>query len=125
MTATTKRRLTILYAEDMEHYRLAVVHLLEKAGHTADSASDGMEAWGKVLDDIHRYDVIITDHDMPGLTGLELAELLRAANYRGRVIVFSALVKTEERLRYQSFGVQRIVMKSGDSAEIIRTVEQG
>ncbi len=118
-----KRRLSILCAEDDDAIGQVLVQYLTAAGHVADHAADGFAAWKIICADIGRYDVLITDNDMPGLTGLELVEMLHAVKYPGRMIVHSGAVNARDRARYQAFGVQNIIMKSTPPGEILQAVE--
>jgi two-component system, OmpR family, alkaline phosphatase synthesis response regulator PhoP len=69
---------TILVADDESHI-LAVVSLkLRNAGFTVLTASDGNEAFELAVK--HRPDLLITDFHMPGLSGLELCQKLKASS---------------------------------------------
>ena len=46
---------------------------------------DGLEAWDRLSADIGHFDVLVTDHEMPGLKGGELVELARQAGFAGRI----------------------------------------
>lgn len=49
---------------------------MELSGHSVDEAYDGMEAIELLRS--HRYDVVITDAEMPRLSGIEVCKYLRA-----------------------------------------------
>lgn len=53
-----------------------VAYSFEAAGHTVHDARDGITALQLAL--THRPDLVVLDHTMPGLTGLEVARALRA-----------------------------------------------
>ena len=57
------------------------------------------------------YDVIIVDHKMPRLTGLELVSAIRQRGITGKVIVVSAHLSPEIRAAYQRVGVQVMLAK--------------
>ena len=83
----------------------------------------GFQAWEKISGDPGRFDVLITDHQMPGLNGLELVELLRQVNYRGRIVVHSGAVTAEETANYRALGVDAMVVKNASATELLRAVE--
>lgn len=50
--------------------------MLERAGYHLTIAADGIEAWEKFRKAPDAFDVVLTAHTMPGLTGVELASTL-------------------------------------------------
>jgi CheY-like chemotaxis protein len=70
---------TILVVEDEALIRLVAVQVLEEEGNTVYEAASVLEAVG-LLASHPEIDVVFTDVNMPGLTGLDLARLV-ARNY--------------------------------------------
>ncbi len=68
--------LTILLVEDSDHVRYFARHLLEDLGCTVVEAADAAEALS--LFDREEVDLVFSDIVMPGQSGLDLAEALRA-----------------------------------------------
>jgi CheY-like chemotaxis protein len=66
----------IVVAEDHEDIRYVLQRALERAGHEVVVAADGVAALDAVRR--HRPDVVITDVDMPRMTGLDLCRAIRA-----------------------------------------------
>lgn len=66
----------VLIVDDDRSIRWLLNHLLENAGYECIEASDANEAYRRVLDD--RPQIILTDWYMPGMSGLELVERIRA-----------------------------------------------
>jgi DNA-binding NarL/FixJ family response regulator len=97
--------------------------LFAKARHWVEHVSDGLRAWDRISQDLANFDVVVTDHQMPGLTGLELVELLRQANYSGRIVVHSSSLKHEEIEAYRGFGVASVVQKAARADELLTAVE--
>lgn len=66
----------IVVAEDHEDIRYVLRRALERAGHEVVTVEDGAAA----LDAVRLYhpDVVVTDVDMPRMTGLELCRAIRA-----------------------------------------------
>ncbi len=65
----------ILSVEDQKPNRLMLQAILERAGHRATLSADPDRALSYLLDD--RFDLIILDVHMPGLSGFDLAQKLR------------------------------------------------
>ena len=65
---------TILVVDDDTVTRVVLRHLLERAGHDVIEAVDGIDALE--LLDRDAVDLIISDQEMPNLSGLELRRAL-------------------------------------------------
>jgi DNA-binding response OmpR family regulator len=66
----------ILLVEDDAGLRATLRTCLEMAGYTCIEAKDGQDARGKLEND--SPDLIVTDHQMPRVTGLELIKGLKS-----------------------------------------------
>ena len=64
---------TILVAEDEAHVRAFLVTALSRNGYQVLAAVDGNEAIAILGDVATVIDVVVSDVDMPGATGLEVA----------------------------------------------------
>ena len=70
------RKRRILVADDEEYIVRVVSFKLESAGYEVVEAIDGADAWSKVR--AGGIDLVLTDHQMPLMTGLELAGRINA-----------------------------------------------
>jgi CheY-like chemotaxis protein len=70
-----KRNVEVLLVEDSPTQSVAITFALEKTGHIVHIASDGEEGLLKLGE--HQPDVLLTDLNMPGLSGLELLKIVR------------------------------------------------
>ena len=77
----------VLVIDDERHMRGLLCELLTVWGCEADAASSGREGLARFA--AGRYDLVLTDLVMPGLTGLEVVEMVRHASPDVRVIVFT------------------------------------
>jgi diguanylate cyclase (GGDEF)-like protein len=75
----------ILVADDDPTSRLIAQTAVQSLGHDCDTAVDGNEAWTAFRSG--QPDVVITDWMMPGQTGLQLCEKIRAEPEGGHVYV--------------------------------------
>ena len=66
----------ILIADDDDLLRELLRELLRSFGHECIAVSDGEAAWQHLV--AHGADVVVSDWQMPGLTGVELCERVRA-----------------------------------------------
>ena len=80
--------LRVLVADDSTSMRKLVVRSLEAAGATAvTEAADGDAALAKFRPG--RFDLVLTDWNMPGKSGLEVVEAIRARDGRVRIMMIS------------------------------------
>ena len=86
----------VLVADDDPDVRTMVRMLLELDGHEVIEAKDGTTALEMVH--THRPCVVVADVQMPGLTGLQLCQRVKAEelNAAPRVIVYTAGLATRE-----------------------------
>lgn len=71
-----------LVIDDMNTMRKIIKKMLKEIGFTSiDEANDGKPAW-KMIEEAHEagtpYEFIVSDWNMPGLTGLDLLKQIRA-----------------------------------------------
>lgn len=69
--------LRVLVVEDDVLIRMSICEMLESRGHKAFEARSGDEALRVYA--VESIDVLLTDVGLPGMSGVELAERLRAA----------------------------------------------
>jgi two-component system OmpR family response regulator len=64
------------------------------------------------------FDVVITDHRMPRMTGLELVRRLRTKNFAGKILVLSAHLTDQEIAAYEKLNVDMMMTKPFDFDEL-------
>ncbi len=77
----------ILIVDDDERTRRVLARLLEAEGYVVDVCATGAEALARLGAAL--YHALVTDHVMPGMTGLELVERTNAAHPGTRCVVIS------------------------------------
>ena len=102
----------ILCAEDNEHIAEILKKVLSDAGHEVECVLDGQAAWDRLSVDPSAFDLLITDHQMPRLSGLGLVKKTRATVFSGRIIVESGNLTPEIEKAYLALRVDRIVGKT-------------
>ena len=107
---TRIRPLRILYADDVRELRDVARICLGREGHTVECVEDGDLAFARLLEDRH-FDLVITDHHMPNLNGLELVTKLREVVFPGRIMVFSSELGEMVARQYLALRVDRILYK--------------
>lgn len=84
----------ILVAEDDRITRASLVRQLEAWGHTVAAAEDGQAAWEAL--GASPFDIVITDWEMPRLSGVELIERIRAASAANYVYIVLLTSRTNK-----------------------------
>jgi len=78
-------RQRILVVEDDAAIRRVNTEILTCSGYQVDAAEDGAAAWDALQ--LKKYDLIVTDNDMPRVTGVELIQKVQAAGLALPVIM--------------------------------------
>jgi len=94
---------------------------LSRSGYGVDVAADGAAAWQALETD--NYDLLITDNNMPKISGVELLKRLRAARMALPVIMVSGTIPTEELNRHPGLQLEATLLKPYTMEELIGTVE--
>lgn len=124
MTKTLK----VVIAEDQAMLLGAVAALLDLE---PDITVVGKAANGESASDLcqqHNPDVVLTDIEMPGMSGIELAEQLQADQFSGKIIILTTFARSGYLRRAMDAGVRGYLLKdtpSEELAEAIRKVVSG
>ena len=81
----------IVFAEDDPNVRKVTLAILQALGYQVQAYANGPELLAALDDDEPPIDMLLTDFDMPGLTGYELAGRLRALRPDIRVLLTSGM----------------------------------
>jgi len=118
----------ILLAEDQAMVRGALSALLnlEADIEVLGAVADGEAAWREVQR--LRPDVLVTDIEMPGLTGLELAQRIQRHELPVKVVIVTTFARAGFLRRALEAGVCGYLLKDApaeDLAEALRKVQRG
>ena len=87
----------ILLVDDDRDVRQLNVDMLTASGYDVEDVPDGAAGWQALQ--ANHYDLVITDNQMPRMTGLEMIEKLRAARIGTPVIMATGNVPAHEFVR--------------------------
>jgi len=119
MTATRPR---VLVVDDERFFREAIREVLDGAGFEVETASSGTDALEKAAD--APYGVAVLDIQLPGMSGLEVLELLRQKHERMRVIILSAHTEQEIVLEALRLGACDYLAKPLHDEELVLGVRR-
>jgi two-component system response regulator DesR len=122
------KRVRVVLAEDQGMVRgaLSVLLGIEPDIEVVASASDGEEAFRAV--GTHRPDVLVTDIEMPRLTGLELAVKVRELYPETRVLMLTTFARPGYLRRALEAGAHGYLLKDRPSTELadaVRRISRG
>ena len=89
--------------------RSAIAARLAEAGHRVSAVGDSLAAFEKVIRD--HYDLVITELNLPHMSGIELLKRIRDANQSLPVIVISADAGVSEAVEAMRSGASDFIVK--------------
>ena len=112
----------ILFADDEPGMRFVVLKALSRASYNVTTVADGQAAWEAL--EMETFDLLITDNQMPQLTGQELVLKVRQHGLELPIIVAASQLECfldpdNERLR-----VAQLLQKPFGLLELIDAVER-
>ena len=115
-------RRTVLVVDDEPTIAEVVSRYLERAGYSAATAADGLEAIR--LADLRRPDLVVLDLMLPGLDGLEVLRRLREGDgARTPVILLTAKGEQNDKLAGLRSGADDYVVKPFSPSELVARVD--
>jgi CheY-like chemotaxis protein len=112
----------ILVVDDDGDIRRLNTEVLVGSGYQVDAAADGAFAW-EILQ-LNSYDLLLTDYDMPKVTGVELLKKLRAACMALPVILASGTIPMKELSRHPWLQIDATLLKPYTPDELLATVRK-
>ncbi len=115
---------TILLADDEAHITHVVGTKLRSAGYTTVVARDGEEALTLALQ--HRPNLVITDLQMPYMSGIELATRLRADERTAAtpVVMLTARGYVLDEHELAATNIRAVMSKPFSARDVLRRVEE-
>jgi DNA-binding response OmpR family regulator len=110
--------LRILAVDDEPSIAACLSLIFERPRYELTSASNGNDALARLSAGPVPYDVVITDNEMPQVSGVELVRELRERSFRGKIIVLSGYLTNETREAYAQMKVDAILDKPFDNHEL-------
>jgi CheY-like chemotaxis protein len=112
----------ILVADDNADVRFLHTEVLVESGYRVDAAEDGAAAWDALQ--AKSYDLLITDNDMPRMSGFELIWKLRNAGMKLPVILVSGTAPPGALEEYAWLRITARLPKPYAIADLLTMVEE-
>ncbi len=119
MSAPDSKSLHLLCIDSRTLVGEALRKILINAGYTVSHAEDLDSARRLASTEWDHIDVVISDHDVPPGSALDVLEHLKNAGYRGRAIVYSGGLSAKQRAQYSTGLLDALVEKKDESARLL------
>ncbi|MBW2387491.1 MAG: sigma-54-dependent Fis family transcriptional regulator [Deltaproteobacteria bacterium] len=116
------RHAKILIADDEQSIRFVLREALEAEGHSVEEVEDGDRALEKLASG--QFDVAFLDIRMPGLTGLELLDQMRASGSETAAVIITAESTMENAVEAMKRGALDYLVKPFSLAEVAALAEK-
>jgi DNA-binding response OmpR family regulator len=115
-------RQRILVVDDDPLIRRLNSEVLIYSGYRVDAADDGASAWDALL--VNDYDLLITDNDMPKVTGVDLLKKVHATRMAMPVVMATGTLPAWEFAQYPWLKPAAVVIKPYTFDELLETVKE-
>ncbi|MFH1843071.1 MAG: hybrid sensor histidine kinase/response regulator [bacterium] len=120
MPAGTTVPQRILVVDNEPQVRELMTDVLTPAGHQVTQESDGREVLSRFV--TNRFDIVVVDHVMPGLSGMELAGVLRERDPVVAIILISGWGSEAVKITADPQVIDGVATKPLDVQEILELV---
>src|SRR5450432_905420 len=111
---------TIMVIDDDDSLRDTIGFLLEQEGFRAVLASDGKMGYENAV--LIKPDLILVDLRLPGMTGIEICQQLRASQVKTPIIVLSALGDEVDKVLLLEIGADDYIVKPFGTRELMARI---
>jgi YesN/AraC family two-component response regulator len=116
------KEITLLYVEDQEEVREELSDVLALFVEHLYTAKDGEEAL--LCYQAHRIDMVITDINMPKMSGIELVKAIRANNSETPIIMSTAFSDSKYLFEAIELGVSDYIVKPVQITKLETTIQK-
>lgn len=113
----------ILVVDDEEHLAIGIKFNLEAEGFLVTTVGNGPEALAALESKSQPIDLIVLDLMLPGMSGYEVCEQLRASGNFMPVLMLSARTLTEDKTRGFDVGANQYLVKPFELEELLSRIK--
>lgn len=118
------KTLNVLYAEDNPVASKHTLLLFEEFFAHVDAVFDGQSGFDKFLNDKNRYDIIITDIDMPVMNGIAMSSEIRKESLDIPIVILSAYSDTNYFIDTIKIGIDGYLLKPINIDQFTQTIKK-
>jgi DNA-binding response OmpR family regulator len=112
---------SVLVVEDDDHVRESICEELLDRGFQVGAAENGAQAFGMML--AERFDAVVLDLIMPGMSGMAILEELARQGRRLPILLISGYPELLRKVRYDGLGAMALLEKPFQMDDLITAVE--
>jgi len=114
----------ILFVDDEEDMVFLARQLLESLGYGVDTRTTGVEALALFRAQPDRFDLVITDMRLPGMTGERLAENIKKIRRDTPIILCTGFGEDISKERARKMGIREILLKPLVNIDLTKTIRK-
>ena len=123
-TSLPLKNYRILYIDDEQPLVSVVVRLLERFKFRVTGCTRPEAGLAAFLATPDQFDLVITDYNMPGFSGLELTRRILQSHPRTPVVLASGFITDQLRREAESAGVAQLIGKPMTPDELLQTIQR-
>jgi CheY-like chemotaxis protein len=112
----------VLLVDDDSPTLALMREILEDCGYEVTTRGDGLQALNLFSSGTSQFDMVITDHHMPNMTGLRLAREIRGIRSDMPIILCTGDRQALLQAREQMVGRHKVMQKPVNPRELRRTI---
>ncbi len=114
----------VLFVEDEEEIRVAMMRTLSGKGYGVVGAVDGEEAVATYEAEHQDIDLVVLDLGLPRLSGWDVLTRVQKKNPEAKVVIVSGYFDPNIQAKLKSAGIRYLVQKPYSPAKLLRTIRE-
>jgi len=114
----------VLYVDDQESMVFLMTRMITAMGFRVSGFEDGATALQAVRGNPDDFDLVVTDFNMPGLSGLEVAKELQRIRPGLPVVITSGYITEELAASARAVGVRQVLCKQDTVDELCESIQR-
>jgi DNA-binding response OmpR family regulator len=114
--------LNILFVEDHEDLRVNTAQILSRFFKTVDVSEDGAQALSLFKENTSKYDIIMSDIQMPKMNGIELTKNIYSIKPEQTIIILSAYDDSKYLYELVNLKIEHFLKKPIDYQELLHAL---
>jgi PAS domain S-box-containing protein len=108
--------------DDEQAIATTMESILTNLGYRVTAFTNGVTALKEIKANSHDFDLVITDHSMPSITGVEIARELNQAGLKIPVILTSGYLDKHMEVAAQSAGISAMIIKPVNTYQLAEAI---